>query len=455
MNGRFLELYVRLVRSLLPSPLTIAFLLTAITLAIVLIVNGLPSGGFVGVLDWWAKGLWQPGLMVFALQMMLMLVLGHVLAISPWAARFIDLAVRPCTSSARAAAWVAFVTMLVGLFNWGLGLIFGAIMARKVGEKATREGLNINYPLIGATGYTALMIWHGGFSGSSLIKITEPGHLSELMGAGFNSPLPSSISLGDTVFSNLNLVVTFCLLIVIPAVLFLLGKNSQGSVPKLSPHPFPEEDTKDLVGAEKLDRAAWFSKVIGGMMLLYIVYQIVWVTGFLNYFNPNNINLLLLALCLLAHANIKTFTHAVEDAIQGASGILIQFPLYFGILALMKESGMINQLSQFFIEHSNEITYPIYTFLSAGLVNIFVPSGGGQWAIQGPIIIQSSIELGVPLNKSILALAYGDEITNMLQPFWALPLLGITRLNAKDILPYSLVVFLVGSIVFAAALLLF
>ena len=112
-------------------------------------------------------------------------------------------------------------------------------------------------------------------------------------------------------------------------------------------------------------------------------------------------------------------------------------------------------VSDFFISISNEWTYPIFTFMSAGLVNIFVPSGGGQWAIQGPIIIQSSLELGVPLHKSIMALAYGDEITNMLQPFWALPLLGITKLRAKDILPYTLAIFLVGSIIFILVLSVF
>ena len=103
---------------------------------------------------------------------------------------------------------------------------------------------------------------------------------------------------------------------------------------------------------------------------------------------------------------------------------------------------------------SNETTLPIFTFFSAGLVNIFVPSGGGQWAVQGPIIIESALKLGVPLPKAIMALAYGDQITNMLQPFWALPLLGITKLKAKDILPYTLLLMIVGVVIFLLGLLL-
>ena len=99
---------------------------------------------------------------------------------------------------------------------------------------------------------------------------------------------------------------------------------------------------------------------------------------------------------------------------------------------------MVEMLSTFFVNISNETTFPVFTFLSAGIVNIFVPSGGGQWAVQGPIIIEAANQLALSIPKSVMALAYGDQITNMLQPFWALPLLGITGLKASEILPYKL-----------------
>jgi short-chain fatty acids transporter len=155
------------------------------------------------------------------------------------------------------------------------------------------------------------------------------------------------------------------------------------------------------------------------------------------------------------HQNIRRFLQSVDQAIQGASGILIQFPFYFGILALMQSGGLIESISQGFITLSNTFTLPIYTFISAGIVNIFVPSGGGQWALQGPIILDAANQLNVPLPKIILALAYGDQITNMLQPFWALPLLSITGLKAKEILPYSLLFMLVGILIFISVLIRF
>ena len=156
----------------------------------------------------------------------------------------------------------------------------------------------------------------------------------------------------------------------------------------------------------------------------------------------------------MLHKNFKNFLNALEEAIKGATGILIQFPLYFGIMGIMRESGMVVDISDFFVSISTTQTLPIFTFISAGLVNIFVPSGGGQWAIQGPIVIESALKLGVGLPKAIMALSYGDQITNMLQPFWALPLLGITKLKAREILPYTLLLMLLGIVVYIIGLLL-
>ena len=163
----------------------------------------------------------------------------------------------------------------------------------------------------------------------------------------------------------------------------------------------------------------------------------------------------MLGLGIILHGSFKKFTNAIWESISDISGILIQFPLYFGIMGIMSSSGMVTQVSNFFVSISTATTLPLVTFFSAGLVNIFVPSGGGQWVIQGPIIIESALKLGVPLEKAIMALAYGDQITNMLQPFWALPLLGITKLKAKEILPYSLIAMFVGSLIYILGILLF
>jgi len=456
----FTKKFESLFRYLLPAPFTIAVVLTLLTMLLALVFGefNLAKGNKVTALfQAWEQGLWNAPLLVFAVQMMLILVLGHTLALSPPVSRLINRITSLCKTQASAAFWVTLFTLLTAFFNWGLGLVFGAILARKTGEKFAKENKPLNYALIGAAGYSGLMVWHGGISGSAPIKVVEPGHLKSMVGSSsFN--LPDYIPFEQTIFSSMNLFVSVLLLLALPLLMMGLSKLSKGHTKLPSELKVESEDNEhsSYKGAEKLDHSRIFSLLFALAIVVYAIYIPLSSEKFsFNFITPNYLNLLLLGLALLLHKNISHFLNAIDEAIGGAAGILIQFPLYFGIMGIMNSSGLIADISSFFATHANEITFPIYTFFSAGLVNIFVPSGGGQWSIQGPVIIQATHELGIDLPKSIMAMAYGDQLTNMLQPFWALPLLGITGLKARDILPYTLLLMLAGGILFIATLLIF
>ncbi len=449
----------------LPTPFTIAIFITIFTfiLAFFLTDSNLSVGARgIELVSFWSEGMWKESMLAFAVQMMLMLVLGHTLALTRLVDRFMQSMTIYCTNSARAAFTVALLTILVSLFNWGLGLIFGAILARKVGEFAAKNNISLNYALVGAAGYSGMMVWHGGISGSAPIKAAESGHLKDLMEGAANdsvlAQLPDSISFSETIFSAMNLTSSLLLIIIVPLFMYLLGKRSANvdTLPKVKKEK-KSRMVERPVGMDRVDHSVWFGKVIGGLIFLYVIYLCAThfgKSGF-NIITPNFINLLLLGLSLLLHQNIVQFLKAIDQAIRGAAGILIQFPLYFGIMGLMIGSGLIGVFSDGFVEISTASDFPVFTYLSAAIVNIFVPSGGGQWGVQGPIIIQSAMELGASLPKSIMALAYGDQLTNMLQPFWALPLLGITGLKAKKILPYTLGMMVVGGIIFMFVLMIF
>jgi len=447
-------------KKFLPSPFTIAVLLTILTIFLALIFAKPSMIGYgdyaIETLQYWEKGVWSSGLLEFAYQMMLILVLGHVLVLSKPVNNLIMKITRYCNDTASSAAIVASLTMLVAFFNWGLGLIFGALLARKIAEHAQKNDLKLNYPIVGASGYMGMMVWHGGISGSAPIKINEVGHLSNIMTNNsfeLMHKVPSSIDFSQTIFSFSNVLIFTIVVLVISGMFYVLGKNSQPTEINLSQYKM-HQDEKSLIKTDRLDNSRILATIFGLLIL---------VTFFYRYFDaikvlkitPNLINFLMLGLGILFHGSFKNFTSAVVESISDISGILIQFPLYFGIMGIMSSSGMVTQISDFFVSFSTETTLPIVTFFSAGLVNIFVPSGGGQWVIQGPIVIESALKLGVPLNKAIMALAYGDQITNMLQPFWALPLLGITKLKAKEILPYTLLAMLVGSVIYIIGILLF
>tara|TARA_B100001113_G_C21089332_1_gene613601 strand:+ start:127 stop:1476 length:1350 start_codon:yes stop_codon:yes gene_type:complete len=443
--------FEKVIKGILPSPFTIAVLLTLFTFILALFIPNQAPGDnqILNVLYFWEKGIWNPPLLVFAIQMMLMLVLGHVLALSKPINTLILHVIKYCKNTANSAAIITFFTILVSLFNWGLGLIFGAIFARKVGEHASRNNIQLNYPLIGAAGYSGLMVWHGGISGSAPIKVAEEGHfLADKIGI---------ISQSQTIFSTMNISISIILLVCLPILMYYLGSKNAGQTITIKLEHKKEYEEVNITGAERLDQNTLLAYIFGGIIICYAFYKAIILPEkiSLDVITPNYINLVLLGLAILMHNNFSNFLKAIDSAISGASGILIQFPLYFGIMGVINHSGMIDIMSNFFVSISNETSFPIFTFISAGLVNIFVPSGGGQWAIQGPIIIEAASQLGVSISKSIMALAYGDQLTNMLQPFWALPLLGITGLKAKEILPYTLILLIAGTVIFVTGLLVF
>lgn len=395
--------------------------------------------------------------MAFTVQMMLMLVLGHALALSAPVHRLIDQLARQAHTNTRAALWVAGATMAMSLLNWGLGLVFGALLARKVAEAARKNHRALNYPLVGAAAYAGMMVWHGGLSGSAPLKVAEAGHLASLLQTSeLSVKLPEFISLEMTTFGSLNIATTLVAVVGVLGLFYWLSKRQFESTELPDAEQTEERTSSTSIWAERFDAGPWPGRVVG----LLIVGWALWsglggaTAAGLAFITPNYINLSLLGLTLLAHGSISGFLKAVDSAIGGAAGILVQFPLYFGIMGLITGSGLLDHLSIWATQTANAGSLPFFTFVSAAVVNVFVPSGGGQWAIQGPVVIEAALRTGASLPKCIMALSYGDQLTNMLQPFWALPLLGITGLQAKEILPYSLLVMGVGILVFGVALLL-
>ncbi len=451
---RYIELAFKKV---IPAPFTLAVLLTLFTILIAFLFTGRTNAdSMLNILGYWQNGMWDPALLVFAVQMMLILVLGHVLVLTKPVSWITEKLTSVVKDNASAVVMVSVSTMLVAFFNWGLGLIFGAIMARKVAEAARDRGFKINYPLVGAAGYVGLMVWHGGISGSAPLKAAESGHIASLFsGKGSEnilSQLPDNIPTETTIFADWNLILFGIILILVPAVLWIVSKKTEVSNIEL---PIEKTSKRNAVieGAEKLDHSKYLSLIFG--ILLMVAFFVSYGSNLLSLnLTPNMLNFFMLALCIILHGSFVSFLNALDEAIGGAAAILIQFPLYFGIMGIMRETGIVGDIAGFFSSIATDVSLPVYTFFSAALVNIFVPSGGGQWAVQGPIVLESAVKLGVPLNKAIMAFAYGDQITNMLQPFWALPLLAITKLKAREILPYTLLLMLLGMLVYIVGLLI-
>jgi short-chain fatty acids transporter len=476
MIRRLSELSAAWARRSVPDPFVIAILLTAFTLAWA-VLSGASLSNLVEV--WGGKqGIWKSSFMEFTVQIILVLVTGHALAATRPVRRLIDaLAVRP-TTPRGAAALTAFVACAAGLINWGLGLIVGALLARQVGASCRARGVRIDYPLVVAAGYSGLMVWHGGLSGSAPLKVTQPKdvlavvgdpvvvqRVGELVAARAPEFSDGSIPLSLTLLSPSNLVVCALALVVVPLLFALMAPKSSGTkdaaqlieiddATAAAALTAPAEATsKDdaPTPAARLETTWVVPALIVALGVAHLGLRVVREGGaMLQRLDLDTINLTFLLLGLALHGSARAYSRAVSDAIAGTAGIVLQFPLYFGIMALMASSGLVGSISDRIVAVSrgHEWAYPALTFLSAGFLNLFIPSGGGQWAVQGPIVLTGAATLGVDPGKAVMALAYGDQWTNMAQPFWALPLLGICGVQARDIMGYTIVVMLLATPIF-------
>jgi short-chain fatty acids transporter len=438
----------RLFRNLIPDPFVIAIVLTVVAVIAALLWGQFKpdEARWLQLIDAWSDsktGLWK--LLAFAMQMSLILLTGAVLAASrPVRWGISRIATLP-RSTATAAAMVGFASASVGLINWGLGLIVGALLAREVGMRLKERGIRAHYPLIAAAGYMGMLTWHGGLSGSAPLSMTTTVGAERVLPLEYVDHI-GTIPLSATIFSPLNLIVTLGLLILIPVFLALLAPSQPSDMQPIDEFtPLKEQHVHADVeaGAPRLLNNSWLVAWLLGIALLLAVSRYIAVHG-IGSLGLDQVIMIMFALGLLLHASPAAYMHAATDAARGCAGIIVQFPLYAGIMGIMATAGLVTMIAAEFITVGNAETMPLLSFAAAGIVNVFVPSGGGQWAIQGPIALQSGLDAGISPGKMVMAVAYGDELTNMLQPFWALPLLAITGIRARDIVGYTALVMLVA-----------
>lgn len=411
---------VKLMERYLPDPFIFVVLLTLIAAAAAILFEGTHP---VAVAQMWGDGFWA--LLAFSMQMLLVLVTGFILASSPPVKKVLALLAGLAKTPGAAILLVSVVSLLASWINWGFGLVVGALFAKELARQ-----VRVDYRLLIAAAYSGFVIWHGGVSGSIPLTVATPGHFTEgQIGV---------IGTGDTIFAGFNLIIVAVLFVLIPLVNRLMLPTEQDSV--YVTRDQLGEDEKPVFTptrpAEYLENSRVLMLLIGVPGLLFLGHY--WfVRG--GAINLNIVNFMFLFLGIVMHGTARNLLDALNDGIKGGAGIVIQFPFYAGIMAIMTQSGLAESLSEGFVSISTAATLPFWTFLSAGIVNLFVPSGGGQWAVQAPVILPAAQALGADISRVVMAVAWGDSWTNLLQPFWALPMLGVAGLKAKDIMGFCLI----------------
>lgn len=449
MFKKFTNGCVKLVQRFLPDAFVFCIILT-----IVVFIAAMPVAGMnpIEVANAWGSGVW--GLLAFSMQMALVLVLGSALANAPAIKKLIVKLAGVPKKPVGAVAFVTVISAICCFINWGFGLIIGALLAKEVAKKI--KGLD--YRLIIAAAYSGFVIWHAGISGSiplGMTALNADGVVDNTAGA-VTEIVPTS----QTIFSAWNLIMVLAVVVVVAFVNAKMHPDPKDVVsidPKLledGPDNTEVKARKDQTPAEKLENSMVLSYIVVVIGAIYLIYYFVNAGSILNALSLNIVNLIFLILGIAFHKTPISYVRAITESAESAGGIILQFPFYAGIQGMMVTVGsngvsLASAISTAFVNISTPRTFPVLCYLAAGIVNFFVPSGGGQWAVQGPIMMPAGLELGVTPAVTAMGIAWGDAWTNMLQPFWALPALGIAGLGARDIMGYCAIVLIASGIVTA------
>ena len=445
----------------MPSPFIFAILLTYIVFVAGVLLTGT---GPVQMVQYWFDGFWV--LLSFTMQAVLILVTGFVLAYHPVIQNQIKRLLSVPSSSRQAILLVGLIAMVVAWFHWGLGLIIGGLLAREMGRQANERGLDVHYPLLCVAGYMGLAVtWNMGLSGAAVLLMNTPNNFFIQQGI-----IDRLIPVTKTIFHPY--MVTLLLLSVAAGLvaLYLLSPpddESEGITHFLPENELtdenvtatgtasedrpsstddgvaqdrPEEDAKEATPSDRLNN----SRVIGGVIaitgVVFAVYT--FATRGLNALNLNTVNFSFLFIGMALFTSPQAYEERFEAAIESAADIVLQFPFYAGIIGMATNSDLARIVAQSIVELAGTTTFPAAVVLVSAVVNTFVPSGGGEWTVIGPIVIPAAKDLGVPVAQTVIAYTFGASLADLVQPFWALPLLAITDMRARDIFGYAIMMLL-------------
>jgi short-chain fatty acids transporter len=435
---------VRYAERYIPNPYLYAVILTFITVVAALIWTPSDPGK---VIESWYKGIWE--ILAFALQMALVLVTGVTLADAPFVRSLLRRLASLPSHQAGAAVTVFLAAAIGSWLNWGFGLVVGALVAREI-AKRLRE---VDFSFLVAAAYMGFMVWASGLSSSIALATATHGSALNIVEkvtgrvAGFD----------ETIFTAYNLVPVVLLLIAVPLALRFMGPQ-EAEMKKVEPQLLIEQDrvavpaTRERTFASVLEDS-WILTVLLVLMGVFYEWHTISTTGF--HLDINGFIFIVLMLGLIFHWRPIRYVRSFEASARTVGPILLQFPLYGGIMGIMTGTGLAAVIAQSFVAFSTAKTLPFWSFIASNIISLFVPSGGGHWAVQGPFMVPAAVKLHVSPAMTAMATAMGEQTANMIQPFWALPILAIARLGIRDIMGYCVIALIIGLVLFGGSLLIF
>jgi len=448
----FTDLCVRYVERLMPDPYLFAVILTLIVVALIFIL--VPGAGAGGIVDSWYQGVWGTNnIFTFAMQMVLILVSGYTLAEAPIIKRGLRWLASKPRNQVQGALLCFGVAAVASVVNWGLGLVVGALLARQVAARLHK----VSFGYMVAAGYMGFMVWTNGLSSSIALANTDPKSKLNVIYSLTHQTIP----LKFTIFQPYSYLTILATIIVIGLAIWRMAPIT---VEERDPAVFAVEvasPTAPRIGppsfAERLENL-WILNVI-----LFLASAAFFVrSGFA--LNIASMVMLFTALAALLHGTPIRFIRSFTSAAKTSGPLLLQYPLYGGIVGLLgyapTESVRPLQavIAASIVSGATVYTLPFLNYVASVVITLFVPSGGGHWAVQGPVAVSTAMQLGQTspayLGKISMSVAIGEAVANMIQPFWLLPVLAIAKLNVRQVMGYTVAAFILGFVVFGISTLI-
>ena len=437
--------FVKLVENFYPDAFIFVIVLSVLTFLLAVFNT---DSSIIETFEAWGTGL--PKLFTFTAQICIIMITAHALAHTRPVENILSKIGSYPASQIQAYALVTFISGIASLFAWSFGLIVGGIVSKFVAIGCAKKRIKIHYPLLVASAYSGYVIWHMGYSSSAALFVSSADH-SLINKIGI-------IPVTDTIFNPFNITIAIFTLLIITIVNPLMRPNNDSEINEIDSNVFRFTDKSDSDDMNKKIRSPAqviennrFISFFLAISLLLFIGLIFYKKGF--SLDLNIVSWSFLGIGLLLSNSPIHYVKLVNRASITVGPIILQYPFYAGIMGIMADTGLINVLAEKISSIATADTLGFYSFLSGGLVNMFIPSGGGQWAVQGPVMIEAANYLNVKPYVIVLGVAYGDQWTNMIQPFWTIPLLAIAGLHMRQIMGYTFVIFIITGVIYGSAML--
>ncbi|MBV8213257.1 MAG: short-chain fatty acid transporter [Verrucomicrobia bacterium] len=440
---RLTTFFVRLFERYTPDPYVLAVALSILTALLAALLA--PKASVTTIFTGWYNGLFS--ILAFAFQVLLILVTGYALSTSA-PVRAVLRRLATLASTPKKAIVLTIVTVYIASFlNWGFGLVVAGLIAREI---AQRIGIDFGWLVAGA--YSGWMIFSSGFSSSIALSLATPGSNLNIVQKVTGQVLP----LSSTLFTPLNLVPAVLLLIALP-ILFCAIEPSQtdAQVANLSATEEPEK-AEPPRGPATLARRLEESCVLNLVIVVAGIIALSCIWGQSGFsLDLNSVIFLFLIAGLLLHWRPIAYIQAVNRAARVTGPLILQYPLYGGIMGILISTGLADVVAKAFTQFANAHTLPFWNYLASLLISLFVPSAGGHWAVQGPFAVPAAVGLHASQAATAMGVAYGEQVADMIQPFWALPVVAVAGISIRRVMGFTVMSFLLGTVLFGAALLIF